>query len=315
MMRFAKFMLFAGRHRCGLGPLLSAARRPKRQRNQRTSFLQRHLPSMPHEGSSRRRTHAHEQNHGAMAGLLRRGNSQPRQRAANQIHACGPIARCFCLPHQSRSGLATTGDLRQVRPGPWRARCKATLRSRFLREENRNDSSVERSQRGSPTQSELCLHRSLDVLLCAVVAWPKVRRRHEHAECTCANPRSSPILRSCLKDEAGQNVLTSGKPISTRQTCGGTATTTNLSLIAFISSRARTRWIGPCSSSHGAPPFNTSPGMFGKFSIIPNRQLTAGRHKRPLGRRYESTRVADEVWRVPHRRRDLGVRLARAPLS
>jgi len=30
----------------------------------------------------------------------------------------------------------------------------------------------------------------------------------------------------------------------------------------------------PGRRSHGISPFNSSPGMFGKFSIIPNRQLT-----------------------------------------
>jgi len=77
-----------------------------------------------------------------------------------------------------------------------------------------------------------------------------------------------------LKDEAGQNVLTSGKPISTRKTCGDCH---DYDFIAdsFHFQQGKSEMDRALLASHGAPPFNASPGMFGKFSIIPNRQLTS----------------------------------------
>ncbi len=83
-----------------------------------------------------------------------------------------------------------------------------------------------------------------------------------------------------LKDETGQNVLTSGKPISTRKTCGDCH---DYDFIAnsFHFQQGKNEMDRALLSSHGAAPFNTSPGMFGKFSIIPNRQLTAADVKDP----------------------------------
>ena len=78
-----------------------------------------------------------------------------------------------------------------------------------------------------------------------------------------------------LKDEAGKNVLTSGKPISTRQSCGGDCHDYEFISSSFHFQQGKNEMDRALLASHGAPPFNTSPGMFGKFSIIPNRQLTA----------------------------------------
>ena len=77
-----------------------------------------------------------------------------------------------------------------------------------------------------------------------------------------------------LKDEAGKNVLVSGKPISTRQTCGGDCHDYEYITNSFHFQQGKTEMDRALLSAHGSAPFNTSPGMFGKFSIIPNRQLT-----------------------------------------
>ncbi len=78
-----------------------------------------------------------------------------------------------------------------------------------------------------------------------------------------------------LKDEAGKNVLITGKPISTRQTCGGDCHDYDFIANSFHFQQGKNEMDRALLASHGAPAFNTSPGMFGKFSIIPNRQLTA----------------------------------------
>lgn len=76
-----------------------------------------------------------------------------------------------------------------------------------------------------------------------------------------------------LKDDTGHNVLDSGKPISTRQTCGACH---DYDFIAdsFHFQQGKAEMDRSLLKLHGAPAFNSSPGMFGKFSIIPNRQLT-----------------------------------------
>lgn len=84
-----------------------------------------------------------------------------------------------------------------------------------------------------------------------------------------------------LKDENGQSVLTTGKPISTRQTCGGDCHDYEFITNSFHFQQGKTEMDRALLASHGAPSFNTSPGMFGKFSIIPNRQLTAADIKDP----------------------------------
>ena len=107
-----------------------------------------------------------------------------------------------------------------------------------------------------------------------------------------------------LKDETGRNVLTSGKPISTRKTCGDCH---DYDFIAnsFHFQQGKNEMDRALLSSHGAAPFNTSPGMFGKFSIIPNRQLTAADANDSSNARHEPTGVAHQMWRVPHGRRHL----------
>lgn len=84
-----------------------------------------------------------------------------------------------------------------------------------------------------------------------------------------------------LKDEYGQSVLATGKPISTRQTCGGDCHDYDFITNSFHFQQGKTEMDRELLASHGALAFNTSPGMFGKFSIIPNRQLTAADIKDP----------------------------------
>jgi len=90
-----------------------------------------------------------------------------------------------------------------------------------------------------------------------------------------ANARSTAKLSHpalVLKDEDGRNVLESGKPISTRRTCGDCH---DYDFIAnsFHFQQGKTEMDRALLASHGMAPFNLSPGMFGKYSILPNRQL------------------------------------------
>ena len=92
------------------------------------------------------------------------------------------------------------------------------------------------------------------------------------ADLPAAPPRiSHPLL--VLKDAAGKNVLESGEPISTRQTCGG-CHDYDFITDSFHFQQGKNEMNPKLLASHGIAPFNSSPGMFGKFSIIPNRQLT-----------------------------------------
>jgi hypothetical protein len=77
-----------------------------------------------------------------------------------------------------------------------------------------------------------------------------------------------------LRDEAGRNVLDSGQPISTRRTCGGACHDYDFISNSFHFQQGKNEMDRQLLSRHGIAPFNSSPGMFGKFSIIPNRQLT-----------------------------------------
>jgi hypothetical protein len=77
-----------------------------------------------------------------------------------------------------------------------------------------------------------------------------------------------------LKDDAGHSVLESGKPISTRRTCGGDCHDYDFIADSFHFQQGKAEMNRDALKAHGVAGFNSSPGMFGKFSIIPNRQLT-----------------------------------------
>jgi hypothetical protein len=77
-----------------------------------------------------------------------------------------------------------------------------------------------------------------------------------------------------LKDDRGRNVLDTKKPISTRQTCGGDCHDYDYITNSFHFQQGKTEIDAQLLAAHGIAPFNSSPGMFGKFSILPNRQLT-----------------------------------------
>jgi len=76
-----------------------------------------------------------------------------------------------------------------------------------------------------------------------------------------------------LKDEGGKNVLSTGKPISTRQTCGACHDYAFIT-DSFHFQQGKNEMSPTFLKGHGFAAFNASPGMFGKFSILPNRQLT-----------------------------------------
>jgi hypothetical protein len=88
------------------------------------------------------------------------------------------------------------------------------------------------------------------------------------------NPPRLPHPAIALKDATGANVLNSGKPISTRQTCGGDCHDYDFITDSFHFQQGKNEMDPALLKNHGIAPFNSSPGMFGKFSIIPNRQLT-----------------------------------------
>ena len=76
-----------------------------------------------------------------------------------------------------------------------------------------------------------------------------------------------------LKDEDNKNVLSSNKAISTRQTCGA-CHDYDFITDSFHFQQGKKEMNSALLQGHGFASFNTSPGMFGKFSILPNRQLT-----------------------------------------
>lgn len=76
-----------------------------------------------------------------------------------------------------------------------------------------------------------------------------------------------------LKDEDGKNVLSTNKAISTRQTCGACHDYAFIT-DSFHFQQGKNEMNPGLMKGHGFAGFNTSPGMFGKFSILPNRQLT-----------------------------------------
>jgi len=87
-------------------------------------------------------------------------------------------------------------------------------------------------------------------------------------------PARMPHPALILKDETGRNVLESGKPASTRKTCGGDCHDYDFIADSFHFQQGKSEMSRDLLDRYKAPKFNSSPGMFGKFSIIPNRQLT-----------------------------------------
>lgn len=76
-----------------------------------------------------------------------------------------------------------------------------------------------------------------------------------------------------LLDARGVNVLKSNAPISTRKTCGK-CHDYDFITDSFHFQQGRSERDNPdLLKAHGVSPFNVSPGMYGKYSVIPNRQL------------------------------------------
>ncbi len=76
-----------------------------------------------------------------------------------------------------------------------------------------------------------------------------------------------------LRDESGANVLASKAPISTRNTCGP-CHDYDFITDSLHFQQGHNEMDRSLLAAHGIASYNSSPGMFGKFSIIPNRQLT-----------------------------------------
>ncbi len=136
------------------------------------------------------------------------------------------------------------------------------------------------SQSGWTNGMRPVLHAAVGVLLCAV-SFGQSSGAGTNPPNVPAKPLKLAHPQIILKDDAGENVLKSGKPISTRQTCGGDCHDYEFIANSFHFQQGKTEMDRALLTSHGAAPFNTSPGMFGKFSIIPNRQLTRADIKDP----------------------------------
>jgi hypothetical protein len=76
-----------------------------------------------------------------------------------------------------------------------------------------------------------------------------------------------------LLDEHGVSVLEGDTPVSTRRSCGG-CHDYDFITDSFHFQQGHNEMRPALLAAHGIAPYNSSPGMFGKFSIIPNRQLT-----------------------------------------
>jgi hypothetical protein len=86
-------------------------------------------------------------------------------------------------------------------------------------------------------------------------------------------PAKLPHPAVVLLDEHGVNVLRGNTAISTRRTCGD-CHDYDFITDSFHFQQGHNEMDPALLKAHGIAPFNSSPGMFGKFSIIPNRQLT-----------------------------------------
>ncbi len=76
-----------------------------------------------------------------------------------------------------------------------------------------------------------------------------------------------------MLDAAGQNVLTSGQPVSTMKTCGGCHDTNFIASHSFHTDAGLSATTAP-GQTPGGHPWDTSPGFFGKWNPINYRYLT-----------------------------------------
>lgn len=141
-----------------------------------------------------------------------------------------------------------------------------TTATRFSRQEREND------------RRSMLTYRALGALaaawlLLAPAGGPRAVAPAPHPAPTPQGPMlAHPAVP--LKDASGHNVLESGAPISTRQTCGGDCHDYDFITDSFHFQQGKAEMDPALLKAHGIAPFNSSPGMFGKFSIIPDRQLT-----------------------------------------
>lgn len=116
-----------------------------------------------------------------------------------------------------------------------------------------------------------CAPAVLGILIGVAVGQPPQASPGVSASSSAVAKLAHPAI--VLKDDGGRNVLETGKPISTRRSCGDCH---DYDFIAngFHFQQGKSEMDRNLLASHGMAPFNLSPGMFGKFSILPNRQLT-----------------------------------------
>ena len=76
-----------------------------------------------------------------------------------------------------------------------------------------------------------------------------------------------------LLDAKGVNVIKSNAPISTRKTCGRCHDYDFITDSFHFQQGRAERGNPELLKAHGISPFNVTPGMYGKYSVIPNRQL------------------------------------------
>jgi thiosulfate reductase cytochrome b subunit len=95
-----------------------------------------------------------------------------------------------------------------------------------------------------------------------------------------ARPQPSPAAQAsplhptfALLDQDGQNVLTSGQPVSTMQTCGACHDTTFIESHSFHSDLGLSDF-SPAGEASSTRPWDASNGLFGKFDPLTYRYLT-----------------------------------------
>ena len=109
-------------------------------------------------------------------------------------------------------------------------------------------------------------------LLLAVSGWTAYRAWARGAAATQA--QASPIHPTfALLDAEGDNVLESGKPVSTMQTCGECHDTEFIASHSFHTSVGLDGMAAPGEVPNGRP-WDTSPGLFGRWNPLTYGYLT-----------------------------------------
>ena len=109
-------------------------------------------------------------------------------------------------------------------------------------------------------------------LLLAITGWTAYHAWANEAAATPA--QASPIHPTfAMLDDEGNNVLESGKPVSTMQTCGECHDTEFIASHSFHASVGLDEMTAPGDLTNGRP-WDTSPGLFGKWNPLTYGYLT-----------------------------------------